>query len=99
LIVVVVGNLSDRIVRSSKAMAESLDSYRARLDGAAIATYVMVMLIVPLKIWCRKKTGGLARLGLDDALSVVTLVFANVFFYITMIGKCPLNPPGQLIDL
>lgn len=68
-------------------MAESLDSYRARLDGAAIATYVMVMLIVPLKIWCRKKTGGLARLGLDDALSVVTLVFANVFFYITMIGK------------
>ncbi|KAJ4227040.1 hypothetical protein NW759_004414 [Fusarium solani] len=70
-------------------MAESLDSYRARLDGAAIATYVMVMLIVPLKIWCRKKTGGLARLGLDDALSVVTLVFANVFFYITMIGLRP----------
>ncbi|KAJ4250326.1 hypothetical protein NW757_007159 [Fusarium falciforme] len=70
-------------------MAESLDSYRARLDGAAIATYVMAMLIVPLKIWCRKKTGGLARLGLDDALSVVTLVFANVFFYITMIGLRP----------
>ncbi|KAM0426681.1 hypothetical protein ACHAPT_007997 [Fusarium lateritium] len=70
-------------------MVESLDSYRARLDGAAIATYVMVMLIVPLKIWCRKKTGGLARLGLDDALSVVTLVFANVFFYITMIGLRP----------
>ncbi|UPK96631.1 hypothetical protein LCI18_007566 [Fusarium solani-melongenae] len=70
-------------------MAESLDSYRARLDGAAIATYVMVMLIVPLKIWCRKKTGGLARLGLDDTLSVVTLVFANVFFYITMIGLRP----------
>lgn len=99
MIVVVVGSLSDRIVRFSKAMAESLDSYRARLDGAAIATYVMVMLIVPLKIWCRKKTGGLARLGLDDALSVVTLVFANVFFYITMIGKCPLKPSGQLIDL
>ncbi|RSM14649.1 hypothetical protein CEP52_001324 [Fusarium oligoseptatum] len=70
-------------------MAESLDSYRSRLDGAAIATYVMVMLIVPLKIWCRKKTGGLARLGLDDTLSVVTLVFANVFFYITMIGMRP----------
>lgn len=79
-------------------MAESLDSYRARLDGAAIATYVMVMLIVPLKIWCRKKTGGLARLGLDDALSVVTLVFANVFFYITMIGKFPLKPWEQFID-
>ncbi|KAM5350502.1 hypothetical protein ACJ41O_007007 [Fusarium nematophilum] len=67
-------------------MAERLENYRQRLDGAAIATYVLAMVIVPLKIWCRKKTGGLARLGVDDALSVLTLVFANVFFYLTMIG-------------
>ncbi|KAF4980973.1 hypothetical protein FZEAL_3130 [Fusarium zealandicum] len=70
-------------------MAESLENYRARLDGAAIATYVMAMLIVPLKLWCRKQSGGVARLGLDDALSVVTLVFANVFFFFTMLGLRP----------
>ncbi|KAF4990094.1 hypothetical protein FDECE_14502 [Fusarium decemcellulare] len=70
-------------------MTESLNDYRMRLDGAAIATYVMVMVIVPLKIWCRKKTGGWERLGPDDALAVLTLAFVNVFFYLTMLGLRP----------
>ena len=65
---------------------ESLEAYRTRLDGAAIATLLLVFLAVPSKMWCRAKTGGRASLGWDDALSIVALLWANGFFWITMIG-------------
>ena len=65
---------------------ESLAAYRSHLDGSAIATLILVILAVPAKMWCRVKTGGRASLGWDDALSVVALLWANGFFWITMIG-------------
>ncbi|KAF1844725.1 uncharacterized protein K460DRAFT_97550 [Cucurbitaria berberidis CBS 394.84] len=65
---------------------ESVDAYIRRLDGVACSTYVLVMLLVPLKIWCRKKAGGWANIGLDDIMTVVALLLANGFFYTCIIG-------------
>jgi hypothetical protein len=65
---------------------ESLESFHRRLDGAAISTYALVMILVPLKIWCRRKAGGWGNIGLDDAITVVSLLSANGFFWICMIG-------------
>jgi hypothetical protein len=59
---------------------------RANLDGAAISTYAAVMLIVPLRMWCRTNKAGWAGLGWDDALTFVALIFDNAFFYNVMIG-------------
>lgn len=66
---------------------ESLEHYRRRLDGAAISTYVMVMILVPLKLWCRKRSGGWRNLGLDDFITVVSLLFASAFFWLCLIGQ------------
>jgi hypothetical protein len=66
---------------------ESLQAFRKRLDGAAISTYALIMLFVPLKLWCRKRAGGWANLGLDDALTVLSLLVANGFFWVCLIGK------------
>lgn len=65
---------------------ESLESFQRRLDGAAISTYVLVMILVPLKLWCRQKAGGWRNLGLDDAITVVSLLSANCFFWLCIIG-------------
>jgi hypothetical protein len=72
-------------------MAESLQAFRRRLDGVAISTYVLVMILVPLKLWCRKRSGGWRNLGLDDLISVIALCFANAFIWICLIGKRILN--------
>lgn len=65
---------------------EPLDAYRARLDGATIAMYAAAMFIVPAKISCRISVGGWSNVRLDDYLSVITLVLANGFFWITNQG-------------
>ena len=67
----------------------NFDAYRRSFDGAAISTYVLMMLTVPAKIWCRKQASSNGRVALDDILSIVSLVFANVFFYLAMIGIWP----------
>lgn len=64
----------------------SFENVRANLDGAAITTYVLFMIVVPLKLWCRLNSGH-KRLGLDDVLTAVGAIVVNAFFYITMIGK------------
>lgn len=64
----------------------SFENVRANLDGAAITTYVLFMIVVPLKFWCRLNSGH-KRLGLDDVLTAVGAIVVNTFFYITMIGK------------
>lgn len=70
---------------------ESLQAFRARLDGACISTYVLIMILVPLKLWCRKRAGGWANLGIDDLLSVVSLLIANGFFWVCLIGEFQIN--------
>ncbi|KAM0816202.1 putative Integral membrane protein [Seiridium cardinale] len=80
-------------------MAEDLEYFRARLNGAAISTYVLVMLVVPLKLWCRASSGGWRNLGLDDYLSVLALGCANVFFYICMYGMGPYLARHALSDV
>lgn len=64
----------------------SFEDVRANLDGAAITTYVLFMVVVPLKFWCRLNSGH-KMLGLDDVLTAVGAIVVNAFFYITMIGK------------
>ncbi|CAG9989602.1 unnamed protein product [Clonostachys byssicola] len=68
---------------------ESYDDFRARLDGAAISTYILATLAVPAKLWCRTRVGGWSNIGMDDWLSIATLFWMNVFFWITMIGLRP----------
>jgi hypothetical protein len=72
---------------------ESYDAFRARLDGAAISTFILATLAVPAKLWCRTRVGGWSNIGMDDWLSIATLFWMNVFFWITMIGKA--IPPFQ----
>ena len=65
---------------------ESFDSFRPRFDGAAISTYALAMVAVPTKLWCRSRVSGMASMGWDDLLCVITLIFANGFFWVVMIG-------------
>jgi hypothetical protein len=62
------------------------NAYRMRLDGVAYMTYVLITIFVPLKLWCRRRAGGLGNIGLDDYLTVVALFIANGFFWTCMIG-------------
>ncbi|ETS84418.1 hypothetical protein PFICI_02443 [Pestalotiopsis fici W106-1] len=80
-------------------MAEDLEQFRARLNGAAISTYILVMLVVPLKLWCRTAVSGWKGLGLDDYLCVLALACANVFFYICMCGMWPYLARHALEDV
>jgi hypothetical protein len=63
---------------------ESLDTYRMRLLGSALSTYVFIMLLVPLKLYCRVRQGGWTNLKWDDALTVTTLVFASCFTLLSL---------------
>lgn len=63
----------------------SFEGIRRSLDGAAISTYIISMVILPVKFWCRLQNGK-RNLGLDDALILVAAVMSNAFFYDTMIG-------------
>ncbi|KAF2832046.1 hypothetical protein CC86DRAFT_85348 [Ophiobolus disseminans] len=65
---------------------ESVEAYRRRLDGVAYSTYILIMLLVPLKLYCRKRSGGWSNIRLDDYMTVISLLFANGFFYICIIG-------------
>lgn len=58
---------------------ESLHTFRMRLLGSALSTYVFIMLLVPLKLYCRVRQGGWTNLKWDDVLTVTTLVFASCF--------------------
>jgi hypothetical protein len=62
-------------------------AFRQRLDGVAIFTYILIMLLVPLKIWCRYRHRGWRNVQWDDYLSIVALALANGFFYVCIIGK------------
>ncbi|EDU51282.1 conserved hypothetical protein [Pyrenophora tritici-repentis Pt-1C-BFP] len=61
---------------------ESIQAYRHRLDGVAISTYVLIMLLVPLKIFCRQRHGGWHNVRMDDYMSMFALACANGFFYL-----------------
>lgn len=59
-----------------------------RIDGVAYATYALMTIFVPLKLWCRRRAGGgsWANIGLDDYLTVTALLLANGFMWTCMIG-------------
>jgi hypothetical protein len=61
-------------------------AYRMRLDGVAYTTYALMTLFVPLKLWCRRRAGGWANIGLDDYMTVLALFIANGFFWSCMAG-------------
>jgi hypothetical protein len=52
----------------------------------AYSTYILIMLLVPLKIYCRKRSGGWRNVRLDDYMTIVALAMANGFFYTCIIG-------------
>ncbi|KAF2848189.1 hypothetical protein T440DRAFT_500551 [Plenodomus tracheiphilus IPT5] len=44
------------------------------------------MILVPLKLWCRRRAGGWSNIGLDNYLTILSLLVANAFFWTCMIG-------------
>jgi hypothetical protein len=62
------------------------EAYRRRLDGVAYSTYILIMLVVPLKLYCRKRSGGWRNIQWDDYISIFALLVANGFLYVCMIG-------------
>ncbi|KAH7073652.1 hypothetical protein BKA63DRAFT_38141 [Paraphoma chrysanthemicola] len=71
---------------SGIAPEESIEAYRRRLDGVACFTYILIMIFVPLKLYCRKKSGGWSNIRLDDYITIIALLIANCFFYVCIIG-------------
>jgi len=65
---------------------ESLQAYRHRLDGAAVTTLIIVTTAVSCKIWCKQRVGGLRNFDLHDVLSVITLLLAHVYFWVSICG-------------
>jgi hypothetical protein len=66
---------------------ETYEQFRARFDAALITTYAVAMIVVPLKIWCRKRTGGWSNMGLDELFTLIAAVFTTVIFSIIMSGE------------
>lgn len=64
----------------------SAAAIRANLDGSAISTYILFMLVVPLKFWCRLQSGH-KKLALDDVLTAIGAVVTNTFFYVSSKGR------------
>jgi hypothetical protein len=64
----------------------SRQAFHRRLDGVAYSTYILIMLLVPLKVYCRKRSGGWQNVRMDDYMTIVALAFANGFFYTCIIG-------------
>ncbi|KAI1342845.1 hypothetical protein F5Y15DRAFT_371183 [Xylariaceae sp. FL0016] len=80
-------------------MDESLEAFRKRLDNASIITYVLMMVVVPSKIWCRTREGGTAAIRLDDYCGAFALVLANTWFYISMLGLRPYLGRHAITDI
>ncbi|KAF2448669.1 hypothetical protein P171DRAFT_470362 [Karstenula rhodostoma CBS 690.94] len=72
---------------------ETYEAFRARFDGAIITTYAFAMVVVPLKIWCRKRAGGWSIMGADEIFTLcgaafVTGVFAVIYSAVRpLLGK------------
>ncbi|GAB1734328.1 hypothetical protein NU195Hw_g9169t1 [Hortaea werneckii] len=62
---------------------------RANLDGCAFSTYPLIVLCVPLRIWCRVNRVGRKGIGWDDILCIVALLLHSAFFFTCMIGLRP----------
>jgi hypothetical protein len=77
---------------------ESLVAFRQRLDGIAIFTYILIMVLVPLKIWCRYRNRGWRNVQWDDYMSIVALALANGFFYVCVIGKHSPSAPSHPVE-
>lgn len=65
---------------------ESYEAFRGRFDGALITTYVVAMLVVPLKIWCRKRAGGWSIMGADEIFTLCAAVFVTATFTVIYSG-------------
>jgi hypothetical protein len=65
---------------------ETYEQFRARLDGALITTYTVAMILVPLKIWCRKRTGGWSNMGMDELFTLIATLCVSGVFWVIMAG-------------
>lgn len=72
---------------------ETFAEFRARFDGAIITTYVVAMILVPLKIWCRKKAGGLGNMGFDEISTLLAAGFVTSVFAVIYTGTLQIPSP------
>ncbi|KAF9737394.1 hypothetical protein PMIN06_001201 [Paraphaeosphaeria minitans] len=75
---------------STAAKGETYEEFRSRLDGAIITTYIFAMLVVPLKIWCRKRTGGWSIMGADEIFTLCGAAFVTGTFAVIYSAVRPL---------
>jgi len=80
---------------SSIPAEETYEQFRARFDGALITTYTVAMLLVPLKIWCRKRTGGWSNMGLDELFTLIATLCVSAVFWIIMAGRSLFSPRAE----
>ncbi|KAK7188961.1 hypothetical protein DPSP01_013239 [Paraphaeosphaeria sporulosa] len=69
---------------------ETYEAFRSRFDGAIITTYVVAMLVVPLKIWCRKRAGGWSIMGADEIFTLCGAAFVTGTFAVIYSAVRPL---------
>lgn len=66
---------------------ETYEEFRDRFDGAIITTYAVAMIVVPLKIWCRKRAGGWSNMGFDEIFTMMGAAFVTSVFAVIYSGK------------
>lgn len=54
----------------------------------------MIMVLVPLRIWCRYRHRGWRNVQWDDYMALGALAIANGFFYVCIIGMSYLDLSG-----
>ncbi|KAF2676292.1 hypothetical protein K458DRAFT_351886 [Lentithecium fluviatile CBS 122367] len=75
---------------STAPVEETYLEFRARFDGAIITTYAVAMVVVPLKVWCRKRTGGWQNMGWDELFTLIATLSVSGVFWIVMTNVRPL---------
>ncbi|KAL1596982.1 hypothetical protein SLS60_008564 [Paraconiothyrium brasiliense] len=69
---------------------ETYEQFRGRFDGAIITTYAFAMVVVPLKIWCRKRAGGWSNMGWDEIFTLLGAAFVTSTFAVIYTAVRPL---------
>jgi hypothetical protein len=65
---------------------------RANVDACAFSTYPLVVLVVPLRLWCRVRHVGRQGIGWDDIICIIALLLHSAFFFLCMFGNVNSSP-------
>lgn len=75
---------------------ETFAEFRTRFDGAIITTYIVAMILVPLKIWCRNRAGGWANMGFDEISTLLAAMLVTSVFVVIYTGTLEVSVPWNM---